>query len=226
MVVISYADKCCLQAQRLNAETALRYGADQVIALNRTHLSEEFMSKNLFILDHVKGGGYWLWKPWIILAALRNTDADIVVYSDAGNNFKGDLREFAIKSLSLTDIAAPILTCCLESDWTRRDVLQFLAADHPLVTDRPQIGAYLIVLRRTDVSISFVEKWLQLCEYPALLMDGDNSTVANYPTFNKHVHDQSLFSVMFKQHGFRGIEATTVNYVLNLARWRDYPLIR
>lgn len=226
MVVISYADKCCVQAQKLNTATAFRYGADEVVALNRTHLAEEFMSKNQFILDQAKGGGYWLWKPWIILAALRNTHADIVVYSDAGNHFKNDLREFAIKSLSLTDVAAPILTCCLESDWTRRGVLQFLAADHPLVTDRPQIGAYLIVLRRTEVAISFIEKWLQLCEYPALLMDGDNSTVANYPTFNKHVHDQSLFSVMFKKRGFRGIDATTVNNVLNLARWRDYPLIR
>jgi hypothetical protein len=40
-------------------------------------LATEFYQEHKQILDRNKGGGYWLWKPFIILEALRCSDPEL-----------------------------------------------------------------------------------------------------------------------------------------------------
>ena len=224
ITALNYADGCCWQSQALNSKTALQFGADAVISYNRSSLDPEFLARNSHILSHPKGAGYWLWKPWIILDALMHHsvpwDDGVVVYLDSGNHYVGDIRWLVEDALTHSDISAPALTCCMESDWTKRDALLALDADMPETTDRPQIAAYFIIVRKTAVAIEFLQEWLAACGEEHLIGDTP-SMVPNHPMFHRHVNDQSLFSVLFRKYGFESLPLAQAARYINLARWRE-----
>ena len=49
-------------------------------------LSKSFVDKYFKILKNSVGGGYWLWKPYVIQDVLSKTNEnDIILYLDAGS---------------------------------------------------------------------------------------------------------------------------------------------
>ena len=224
ITAINYADGCCWQSQSLNSKTALQFGADSVFSYNRSSLDPEFVNRNSHILSRPKGAGYWLWKPWIILNALLHESVPwhdgFVLYLDSGNHYVRDIRSLVEDALSHSDISAPALTCCIESDWTKRDALIALDADTPEITDRPQIAAYFILVRKTELSVAFIKQWLVACENEHLIGDAP-STASNYPMFHHHVNDQSVLSILFRKYGFESIALEQATDHIKLARWRE-----
>merc|ERR1712154_205629 len=111
------------------------------------------------------------------------------------------------------------LKWCLEADWTSPVTLQSLNVSHRYeIVDRPQLGAYFPVFRKTELSIQFVQEWLRLSEDPDTLLGVENALDASpaqvadetearrlAPGFQKHQADQSIFSILFKQRGFRAL---------------------
>lgn len=54
------------------------------------------------VMNQKKGAGLWVWKPYSILATLRDPTVPWgahIVYLDAGNHYIGDLREFVKSTL-------------------------------------------------------------------------------------------------------------------------------
>lgn len=218
---LNYAHNCCYNAQILNSQTAIQFGADRVFQLNISSVPDSFIHAHQSVFSENKGAGFWLWKPKLILDTLTTlTLGDVLVYLDAGNHFVGELKKFASSALSLSDVAAPMLSCCIESDWTKADTFSALGAEEGAIAESPQIGAFLILLRKSDISVKFVAEWLQYCERAHLLTD-TQSVRPNRPTFIKHTHDQSIFSVLFKKFAFQSFPLRDAHRLANLTKWRN-----
>merc|ERR1711877_82287 len=130
-----------------------------------------------------------------------------------------------------SDVTALRLKWCLESEWTNAASLRRLnASQRYAIVDRPQIGAYLLLFRKTEIAISFVKDWLREAEDPEALIgfDANNVTTKSpdhaeveVPGFQKHQADQSIFSVLFKERGFRAVTLQEGHKYVKLARWRE-----
>ena len=65
VIAVNYADKKFQRAQKLNSRSARQWGADKVIEYGPKDIDEAFRRHNEEILNAPRGGGYYLWKPYI-----------------------------------------------------------------------------------------------------------------------------------------------------------------
>eukprot|EP00928_Gymnodinium_smaydae_P060940 TRINITY_DN448_c1_g1_i2.p1 TRINITY_DN448_c1_g1~~TRINITY_DN448_c1_g1_i2.p1 ORF type:complete len:936 (-),score=75.32 TRINITY_DN448_c1_g1_i2:198-3005(-) len=239
LVAVSYASGCCKQSLKKNRRQALAVGVDDARAYGRDDLAPTWAAKNADILSDKKGGGWWLWKPHLILRTLLDPAVPwgrgVIVYVDAGNYLHADPRALATSALQDSDVAALRLKACPEYDWTSEATLEQLnVSGRYALVDQPQLGAYLLFFRKTNVAINFVKEWLRFAEDPLALRGypvkqvsppGTRSTLESnlneLPGFQKHQADQSIFSLLFKAHGFRSMPLEEGHTVVTLARWRE-----
>lgn len=151
-----------------------------------------------FAVPH--GGGYWLWKPYLILRRLQEMrDGDLLFYVDSGAYFIDDPRP-------VLDLAAscgsPVLALGYgwrERDYTKRRALRYVGLDRPEILDTPQVVSSYMIFRAGAGSRAFAAEWLRLCEQPELLHDKPYDGDDAHPGFLAHRHDQSLFSLLVKR---------------------------
>ncbi|KAF4758391.1 hypothetical protein FOZ63_019611, partial [Perkinsus olseni] len=224
LVSVSYAEGCCEKSKERNRHSAYDNGIDEVRMYNWSTLDADWRDRNSAILSLPRGAGYWMWKPYVILDTLLDKSlpwfSSVVLYLDAGNHYIANPRTVVGRALLHTDVAAPLLKCCLESDWAKRDAIRLLApAEPPAIVDRPQNAAYFLIFRKTPVAVDFVRRWLRACEDYRVVTDHDNvEEYPNYPTFTRHVHDQTAFSILFKLSGFTPFDLDDAHRVMNLSR--------
>lgn len=248
VVQISYADGCCAKAIQKNRRQALAVGVDEARAYARSDLDRSWELRNKEVLSQRRGGGWWLWKPRVILQTLRDPAVPwhrgVVLWLDAGNYLHADPRPFLEASLRSSDVVAMRLKGCLEHDWTNAGSLGRLNMSQKYaLVDRPQLGAYFLAFRKTKLAVAFVEEWLRLAEdpeallgtsdlpeaaldtasasEPGLVIGGEVPWQREVPGFQKHQADQSVFSLLFKEHGFRGVTLQEGHRFVTLARWRE-----
>lgn len=65
---------------------------DQVIAYTEKDLSEEVLSSPL--MRYSRGGGYWVWKPDVILKTMQAYPDALIVYTDAGCSLNKNIEEW------------------------------------------------------------------------------------------------------------------------------------
>jgi len=168
----------------------------------------------------------------VILRALKDPAVPwhrgVVVWVDAGNYLHADPRPLVTQALRDSDVSALRLKWCIEADWTSTVTLREMnySLRYALV-DRPQIGAYFLMFRKTELSIAFVEEWLRVSEKRLTLLgaaaveaDGEEPPV-EAPGFQKHQADQSVLSLLFKEWGFKAMTLEDGHRVVTLARWRE-----
>ena len=83
-IFIAYADAALAYSLKRIGRQARRLKVfDEVILYTPADLPENIKVHPL--MQYSRGGGYWLWKPWLIQKTLRDhTPGDVVVYADAG----------------------------------------------------------------------------------------------------------------------------------------------
>jgi len=226
ITTISYADGCCVQSIARNRQSALDVGVDLALAYGRSDLDQEWAEQHASVLTQKKGAGWWLWKPHVVLKTLRDDavpwHTGVVLWLDAGNQYIGDPRPVVARALRDSDVSAMRLKCCVESDWTSDRALRKLGGKSYVISDRPQLGAYFLIFRKTTTTLAFVEDWLRLSEDPDILMEpGARSSVHTSAGYQRHMADQSVFSVLFKQRGFQAMSLEEGHKVVQLDRWRE-----
>jgi hypothetical protein len=208
--LVCYASARFLPSQQRLIESALRYGVDEVRAWNRAMLEETtFYKMHKGILDLPRGGGYWLWKPFIIEEALKKirTD-DVIVYLDAGVEITGKLSPLLCLCLERSgimvfaghydDVGVPNLC----RTWTKRDCFVGMDCDEARYHEGQMLDASLIVLARTERSLAFIHEWGLYCRQSSILTDQPNLCgLPNLPGFLDHRHDQSVLSLMAIRDG-------------------------
>ncbi|UJR08080.1 hypothetical protein I4U23_012357 [Adineta vaga] len=201
-LLINFAHKCCRRSQRKNCLTGLQYGIQQCVMFNMQNLANNpmFFGRNKKILDRTRGGGYWLWKPYIIFQELYLAqDGDIIVYSDALVNVVANIS-YLTELTTKQDIVVFQLTGFKESIWMKRDTLILLNADKPEYTETWSNLASYMVVKKSFTSVAFVSEWLAYAQDPRAITDDDNVLgFGNYPDFRDHRHDQAIMSLLAKK---------------------------
>ena len=169
VILLNYADERFAVQQKYNFKSAkLLGGFDEFHLMSNKDIDEEFKQLNRDIFDIKRGGGLWLWKPYIISKTLKMIgDDDVLVYCDSGAVFIrkiSHLVEFMNeRNLDILLFDIPLL----EVQFTKKNVLDFFNSDGL----KNQIWAGYILMKKTEFTLRFIDEWLHLCQNIDLLYD-------------------------------------------------------
>lgn len=215
-IFLTYADERFSVGREILSASAKRVGFDEVWEAGPTDIDPIFRAAHAEILDQARGGGYWLWKPWLISTHLRQlAPDDILFYCDASidgfyrfDRFPRQLINRVRASEQGSVIGPTIPQFGPLSRWTKREALQLLDADKPQIVSRPVVQATWSLWRLTDRALALADKWLAACLDPRILMDQADGNVANHPDFVDHRHDQSVLSILAYRDGYDVLDVT------------------
>lgn len=207
IVAINYSDERFGNAQKLNTKTALIYGADQVIQYNRNDIDKEFYQKNKEILIEKRGGGYWLWKPYIVKKTLEQLNGgEYLIYSDSGACYINNI-ELLINCMEneKTDIMIFSLNNKMkERNWSKRDAFILMDCDYEEYYNTPHRLAGFLVIKKTYLADEFISEWLKYAQDPRIITDRENCMgKENYHGFKENRHDQTILSLLSKKYGLK-----------------------
>jgi hypothetical protein len=196
IVLVSYATKDYESYQKLLSKSALKHGADLTFEYNDSWLKKtSFYKKNKKLLSKKRGAGYWVWKPYIILDAMKKLNkGDFIIYLDSGVEVISDLKPL----IDLTKKQKGILlfTNNLPNKvWTKRDCFVKMNCDSKKYWDSKQtIGGYQCY-EVNYKSEEFVKKYLKYCQKSECVSDEGNILgKPNFKEFIENRHDQSVLT--------------------------------
>ena len=172
------------------------------------NLSDEFKNATKGVIDQGRGGGYWIWKPFVIMDALsKANENDIVVYADSGCTLhKSGLSRFneyidMISSSTGKSVLAMKLRDHSDKEYTSTEIFEYF--DKPIdgeVGNSNQIIATCAFFRKSPESMAIVNQWLTIATTrPELFTDRYNEeSKRTNPEFKDNRHDQSIFSMIVK----------------------------
>jgi hypothetical protein len=181
-----------------------QYSDFNIILFKKGDIDPTFLEKNKKILNCKRGGGYWLWKPYIINTVLSkiNTD-DILFYLDSSYYFIRkftDLykdKELVVFSNKPNEGTNKFKYLC------KMDViLKYNMQD----IDINECWAGAICLKKTEFTSTFIKTWLDMCCIYEDITDEPSKT--HNPFFVDHRHDQSLLTILITKHNITPIFLT------------------
>lgn len=207
IIAINYADDNFKKAQKLNLETALQWGANQVIGYTPDDIDEQFYEKNKEILAAKKGNGFYLWKPYFLYKTYQQLkEGDYLIYTDAGSVYVNKIQYLidCMENEKQDIMVFSLEKEMLERKYTKRDAFLLMECDAPQYTDTPQsIGGY-VILKKSDFTQKFLEEDLQYAQDVRIITEQENTLgQKNYPEFITHRHDQSVWSLMSKKYSIK-----------------------
>lgn len=204
LIAINYADKGFRKAQKLNSETARKWGADRVIEYGPEDIDVDFREKNKEILNHPKGGGFYLWKPYILRKAYDELrEGDYLVYTDSGAIYVNKIKHL-IDCMEKEQVDLMVFSLELnmvERKYNKRDAFVLMGCDSKEYTDTPQsIGGY-VVMKKSSFVEKFLSEDLEYAQDARIITEQENTQgLPNYDDFIVHRHDQAIWSLMVKKY--------------------------
>jgi len=188
---ISYATNNWMKSQALAESKAYEFGADKVINYTPKDIDRGFIQDNIKILSNKKGGGLWLWKPYIILKTLHSMNyGDKIIYCDSGMCAIDNL-DYMFDLVSDSDIALFQVHEKKIKDWTHERCLEIFECNSE-IKEKEQVCGAPQVYKKTNNTLNFVRQMLKSCkDYQAISDFGDPN----------HRHDQSILSILAHQRG-------------------------
>lgn len=234
IIAVNYADKKFKRAQQLNSRTARQWGADSVISYGPEDIDAAFRAKNHAILDAPRGGGYYLWKPYVYRKAYDELgEGDYLVYIDAGAVYINNIQ-YLIDCMEREKTSVMIFSLeqeRIEKGNTKRDAFVLTDCDKPQYTDTPQsVGGYFVCKKAPEVE-AYLDEVLHYAQDIRIISDNPNVMgFPNYKEFTDHRHDQSVISLMSKKHGFKRFRdpsqfGLTNRYEAEVEQRSTYPQI-
>lgn len=201
--LINFANGVYAKSQRLNSKTGSAIGGfDTVFSYSPKDIDRKFFQQHQQILSQVTGAGYWLWKPYFILKTLQQLSVgDYLFYSDAGAYFVDAIDPVIRFSESIGQDILPFDVGYVEKVHTKRDTFILMGCDSPEFTDSIQRLASFILLKKSPTTMNFVHEYLNFACDERILTDMENQMgYPNYPEFESHRHDQSIYSLLTKKY--------------------------
>jgi len=173
---------------------------------------------------HLRGGGYWAWKSYIVKETLKTIpEGDLLLYLDAGctinSSAKFRFKEY-LSMATLNDFLG--FHCCSEKQYTKRDLLIELGCDSDKYLNTLQIISGIIFFKNIPRIRKFVDDWYSITRISHFI-DDTSSKIENYPEFIEHRHDQSCLSLLAKKSNLYSIDDETY-FDFNTENAKKYPL--
>ncbi len=156
-----------------------------------------------------RGFGYWVWKPLVfryLLNTMHRSDEGItgIIYADAGCEIPVNFfsRVNFLKIFELTKNSAVIAdsTNHLEIKYTKKYIFDVLDPQYTHASS-PQMSATWIAVRLSAQGCQFINDWAHFATFKDGSLINDSLSEED-SRFLENRHDQSLFSILFKQYRF------------------------
>lgn len=161
-----------------------------------------------------RGGGWWAWKPFVVLKELEKLqDGDFLLYCDTGRVYPFKILDRPLTPLLhwLETTEQPFLPGVEipwsgpMSQWTKRDAFILTDCDEERYYHAPPIQASFSLWKVCPQSRDFVQQWLAWCSDRRLVSDDPNTCGhENLPDFIEHRHDQCLLTLLCLKQGLSG----------------------
>ncbi len=177
----------------------------EIIIFNKKDIDNEFVEKNQRILNSQRGGGYWLWKPYIIYNTLQKlNDNDLLFYLDSKYYFIDDFRKLFMNYMESNDIMIwknkPNEPTSFMKNYCKMDVImKYNMYDKVFNKNAEDCWAGALILKKNEKNISYVKEWLDMCCIYENITDS-KSIIKNKKLFIDHRHDQSLLSIIIHKY--------------------------
>lgn len=208
-VLLSYANAAFDRALTALTAEAGAFPFTAVCAVREADLAatEFWQAHGDFVRTHPRGGGYWLWKPFLVQRLLASlADGDVLVYADAGCALDAaKLPRFAEYVAAVTAHPSGVLAFEMphpQRVWTKAAVVAEMRG--PVDLDAGQVAATSFMLRVSPETRRLIAEWYGLCADYRLLDDSpsrtaDGAALPEDPAFREHRHDQAIWSLLVRQ---------------------------
>ena len=196
----------------VNEANQLNYFNNIIMETEKTILDDEFQKalknkkfRNVF--NNKRGGGYWLWKPYIIYKNLKLiNDNDILIYSDAGSTIYNNKNTYnkLNKYINIINKSSKGILGFkneqIESKWTKGDIFKhFNCLNNKDIYNTTQFsGGSLHIVRKCKYSLYIYKLWWDTARKFPELFDDKTNKIINYKNFIENRHDQSVWSLICK----------------------------
>lgn len=176
-----------------------------VIIYKKSDIDSDFMTNNKKILNENRGGGYWLWKPYIINKILSKIDdEDYLFYLDSKYYFLENFNSLYENIMKNNDIILwsnkPNENTNQMKNYCKMDVINKYGIEEIVFNNNAiECWAGAIFLKKLPYIEKLMKEWLTMCCVYEDISDV-NSVLPNYEYFNGHRHDQSLLSVLVHKY--------------------------
>lgn len=174
-------------------------------AFTPSTLDQDFKTRFKRLFDQPRGGGYWCWKPHVVLKTLQNIpEGHWLFYADAGCSLLKE-RKDQIKQLvcQMEDQGRKMLALKMshlpERKYSKGDLLLYFNVKNQanIMNSGQYVGGIFFVKNTKDIRDMF-EDMLWVMERNPELIDDAPSHEPNDKDFIGHRHDQSIFSIVRK----------------------------
>jgi hypothetical protein len=221
---------CCYASENMTVSqerlivSSLKYGVEKTFSYSPESYDPIFYSVNKKTLDAERGAGFWLWKPYIINAALHSgylNEGDILIYSDAGVEIINEVRHIIEKmdqDIFFFSNGHPYF------DWCKKKVMDAIypewVKDWEVRNEKPQVQASVIFMKVNDKVKEFMAEWLAWCQIPGFIDDSDGG----HKGFQDNRHDQSILGLLQMKYGYK-LHWWPTKYADHLPRTDQYPVM-
>jgi hypothetical protein len=208
IIGISYASRQFAARQeqfRVEAEASGYF--DEVTMYSENDIASAFKKRHGDVWNQPRGGGYWIWKPYVILKTLRDMrENDILAYIDGGCTLcctDAAKKRFGEYVTAVNDSSQGVLRMRLthkEGKYTNKRLFTFCEeyfgkAQEDFAETMQLVGG-IMVIRKTEFAMKFFETVMDILEKDDKLI----TDMYNGPG-EQHRHDQSLLSLVYKYMG-------------------------
>ena len=180
----------------------------EIIVFDKKDIDNAFIEKNKYILNCSRGGGYWLWKPYIINETLKKiNDNDILFYLDSKYYFIEDFTNLYSEYMKNNDLLVwknkPNGQVWYMKNWCKMDVInKYNMFDKIFNENAEDCWGGALVLKKNKNTIKYIQEWLDMsCIYEDIT--DTQSKMGNSDIFCEHRHDQSLLSIILYKYNIQ-----------------------
>jgi hypothetical protein len=202
---INSRKRICLEARNLNFFDKITMENEQIVNdFELSNLLKQSNFKNIY--NSNRGGGYWLWKPYIIYKHLKKlNEGDILIYSDSGSsipnndNTKKKLNKYINIVRNSDKGVLAFRNPFIESVWTKGDIFKYFnCLNNSKIYNTRQFTANIHITKKCPNSMKIYKLWWDTAKNNPYLFDDSPSITKNFPNFKENRHDQSIWSIICK----------------------------
>ena len=215
-ILVAYADKRYIESiKRIKRMAKRTKRFDKILIYTDKDLPEYVKASPLFAFS--RGGGYWAWKPYVVVDALSKCNlGDIICYVDSGCSLNKDSKEWDDYFSAMENHNALFFQYrenTSYSGWdefcknpennqvevgywmkptTRDYFIDFFGNDDFTHYAKIWCGGFFV--KKTKALINIIDEWYRLILFnPLLFVDPIGKERMNLPdSFNAHRHDQTV----------------------------------
>jgi len=186
-------------------------GVKNIKVYGKEDISNEFLMENYKIFKYRRGYGYWIWKPFLILKSLLESDEnDVIIYIDSTDLPKDSFYSFINDHFKDNDY---LLFNNLRHEshdvWTKKDCFVLMDCDTEKFHNQVQLEAGVLGFRKTKFNIDLIKEWLYYCKNENIVTDLPNTCgLSNHKNFIEHRHDQSILTNLSIKYNLKKNESS------------------